>query len=595
MLNRLAAGQSRAQSTRDQIIPAPTKGWVQSGNITQAPLDAAEVLDNFFPTAQSAELRSGATLYADIGASVVRLFTYTSTSVDLFGSTATGIYDCDRIAVGGDTFADVYGLSSGDWSAVQTSTSAGQFLVIANGADPMHYWDAGEWNPINGAAVNDVPYDALSTAFAVGETVTGGTSGASATIVSITQTSATAGTLKVGTITSGPFQNDEALTSAGGAATANGASSAASGITITGVDTSALEQLWLFKERIFAVEKDTMSAWYLPAESIGGAALELPLGSVFAKGGTLLFGATWSLDSGAGMDDVCIFVSSEGEIAVYEGTDPSSAATWSLAGVYEISRPLNKHAFFKAGGDLAILTEDGIIPVSEALRKDRAALQAVAMTFPIEDAWKDAVANRSVEFPITATLWQSKARLYIGVPGDLAYVANARTGAWCRYTGWNVRCSSIADDQLYFANSDGVVLKGENGGSDNGVAYTGAYVPKFSDAGIPNVKQVNMQALTYRASGAPIYYARAWADYEVGESPIPPIGTFEDGDVWGTGVWGAFVWGGSATSKTYTKWKTVRNQGYSLSVGVYVTSNTTSAQVFEILATRIRFEAARPL
>ena len=85
--------------------------------------------------------------------------------------------------------------------------------------------------------------------------------------------------------------------------------------------------------------------------------------------GQFYLGQRGSLDSGSGLDDVCIFVSDQGEIAVYQGTDPASASTWSLVGVYEIGKPLNKHASFGAGGDLAILTEDGIIPVSEALRK----------------------------------------------------------------------------------------------------------------------------------------------------------------------------------------------------------------------------------
>ena len=400
----MRARNARVPVTRDVLFPAPTKGWVQSGNIATAGRDQAEVMDNFFPTAQGARLRGGSSEYADIGAAIARLMVYSSSSDELFAATASGIYDCDRIAGGGVNFADVADLTSGDWSAAQMATAGGSFLVMANGADPVHYYDGSTFYPVNAAAVNNVGYDALTAAFSVGETVTGGTSGATAVILSIVQTSATAGTLRVGAITSGPFQDNEALTSASGAATANGASAAGSSVAITGVTTSSLTQVWLHKARLFFVEKDSLSAWYLPAAQIGGAASELDLGAIFKKGGTLTFGASWSLDSGAGLDDVCVFVTSNGEIAVYEGDDPSSAADWRLAGVYEISRPLNKHAFFKAGGDLAILTEDGIIPVSEALRKDRAALQAVAISYPIEDAWTLAVANRTAQYPITPTL-----------------------------------------------------------------------------------------------------------------------------------------------------------------------------------------------
>lgn len=593
----MRAQNIRVPSTSDVLFPAPTKGWVQSGNITTAGRDQAEVLDNFFPTAQGARLRGGASEYADIGAAVVRMMVYSSTTDDLFATTATGIYDADRINSGGAAFADVYGLQSGDWTAVQVSTAGGDYLVMANGSDPVHYYNGSTFFPINGATVNTVSYDALTLAFSVGEAVTGGTSGATATIVSIVQTSATAGALRLGSITGGPFQDNEALTSAGGAATANGASSVGSSITLTGVSSSNLSQVFLHKSRIWGVEKNSLSVWYLPAASVGGAASELDLGAIFKKGGFISFGASWSLDSGAGLDDVCVIVTTNGEIAVYEGDDPSDANNWRLTGVYEISRPLNKHSYFKAGGDLAVLTEDGIIPVSEALRKDRAALQAVAISYPIEDAWKSAVANRTNDFPITPTLWQSQALLLIGVPGTggLAYVANARTGAWCRYTGWDVRCGAVSSDRLYFGTNAGKVMLGQSGGNDDGVAYIGRYVPKFTEGGTSRVKMANHAGVTVKATERPDFRMACFSNYGIGTYPIASPLSTETGDVWGTGVWGTFVWGTGAAEFPFTEWKTVRASGYSLAPVVVVSSNQSTIPAFEILATRLRFEIANPL
>lgn len=597
MFNRVA-NQRRVQNTADLVLPAPTKGWVQSGNITIAPRDAAEVLDNFFPTAQSARLRGGCTVYADIGGPVVRMFSFSSTSDNLFAATADGIYNCDRIAGGGAAFADVAGLSSGDWSTTQMANAGGRTLVAVNGSDPMHYWNGTTWNPVNDAAVNDVPYDAMTAAFSVGETVTGSTSGATATIVSIVQTSATTGVLKVGAITGGPYQNNEALTSAGGTATANGASGAGSSVTLSNVSTSALSQVWSFKERLFFVEGNTLSAWYLPIESIGGAATEIDLTSIFRRGGSLLFGATWSLDSGSGLDDVCIFVTTNGEIAVYEGTDPSTADTWGLTGIYDIAAPIDKHSFFKTGGDLAVLTDDGIIPVSAALSKDRAALQALAITYPITDKWKEAVARRTAAFPISATLWQSQAMLLCGVPGTkIAYVANAQTGAWCRYTGWDVRCSVVSGNRLYFGTNDGEVRRAESGGSDAGASYQGIYIPKFTDAGVPEIKSAMHAGLLVRASLEPMFAMRAFRDYEIGEGPQPAQLAVEGEASWGGGdTWGGgAVWGGNVSSQTYMRWKSVRATGNTLSVGVYVTSGESTQATFEILALYMRFERGRLL
>jgi hypothetical protein len=94
---------------------------------------------------------------------------------------------------------------------------------------------------------------------------------------------------------------------------------------ITGVTPESLSYVWSFKNRLFFVQKDTQNAWYLPVDSIGGAAVEFPLGGVFTRGGSLLFGASWSTDGGGGLSEQCAFFSSEGEVAVYQGTDPSTA------------------------------------------------------------------------------------------------------------------------------------------------------------------------------------------------------------------------------------------------------------------------------
>ena len=586
------------RNVKTEAFPPPARGWLQSGNIAQAPLDAAEVLDNYIPTAQGARLRGGMTEYADLGTSLVRLWQYTSGGVvDMFGASSSKVWDADRVAVGGsNAFGDVEGLSSGDWSSVQIGTSAGQYCVAVNGADHGMYWDGSEWNPITTVAVNDVGFDAETAAFSVGETVSDGT--ASATILQINKSSTTAGTLKVGTITSGPFTDNNALTSAGGAATANGASAAASAITITGVSTSDLSQVWLFKERLFFVEKDTTSAWYLPTDSIGGAATELPLRSVFKKGGSLLFGASWSLDSGDGLDDVCIFVSTEGEIAVYEGTDPASASTWALRGVYEVGAPVDKHSHFKAGGDLVLLTEDGMVPVSGALVKDRAALQAAALTYPIEDAWKDAIADRSVAEPISAVLWQSKTLLLVGTPSrddgkDVCFVANARTGAWGRITGWDVQCQVVAGDVLYFGTAAGKVMEADTGGNDDGMQITAHYVPKSKT--YAEWQEANSAALIYKAPEELDFDLDCHADYTVDPLSIPATTATTTTTTWGSGTWGTFVWGDEGANASFTNWQTVNNSGYALAPSVSITVNQSARVNMEILGMRLRTEAGNAL
>ena len=511
MLGR--ASEQRVSRTRTDTFPAPTKGWVQSGNLVAAGADQAEVLDNFIVTAQGARLRGGKSSLGDLGAAVIRLFTFQSGANEvMFGSTATAIFDVADIAGG----AVKSSTTSGDWATTQISTAGGQFLVGVNGAD-------------------------------TGFSYTGST-----------------------------FTD----------------------LSITNVAPSDLSQLWLFKERLFFVEGGTQSAWYLPVESIGGSALELDMGSVFRRGGNLLFGATWSLDSGSGLDDVCLFFSDVGEIAVYEGTDPSSASTWALVGVYDIGKPVNKHGWFKAGGDLAVLTQDGIIPVSAALRKDRAALQVDAISYPIEDAWKSAILNGDPAFPVSATLWQSGTLLLVGTPANkggspISFAANARTGGWSRITGWDVQCSAVFEDRLYFGSANGNVYLADATGTDDGAQFTGVYVPKFKYA--DSLNSVNSVGLTYKAPQVLEFDLLAFADYNVAEITPTATASLADYDVWGTGVWGSFIWGSSAEVNTYTTWQSAYANGYATSLGVVITSNQTVPMPFEIVVSRLRSETGYAL
>src|SRR3546814_7978346 len=62
--------------------------------------------------------------------------------------------------------------------------------------------------------------------------------------------------------------------------------------------------------------------------------------------------------SDSGLSEQNIFVSTEGEVAVYQGSDPGEAATWSKVGVYRIGKPLGARAHFRGGGDIAIATSE---------------------------------------------------------------------------------------------------------------------------------------------------------------------------------------------------------------------------------------------
>jgi len=140
---------------------------------------------------------------------------------------------------------------------------------------------------------------------------------------------------------------------------------------ITGVTTTTLNNPCVFKNRLWFIQVNTLKAWYLPVQSVGGAAETLDMSAYCQLGGYLLAVATWTIDSGTGVDDYLVFVTSKGEVLVWQGTDVSNPSTWSLKGVWRVGAPIGSRCLYKYQGDLLYICRDGVLPLSAALQSDR--------------------------------------------------------------------------------------------------------------------------------------------------------------------------------------------------------------------------------
>jgi hypothetical protein len=603
MYSRIAQPSTKAVATaKVAVFPAPSKGIIRNQSLALPKGGGAEVLDNYFPTAEGIRLRKGSAKRGTLPAAATHAFTYSSAGVEqLFYSTATGIYEMTSPA-DVDTSPDalVSGLTSGDWSSVQFATSGNEFIVMVNGSDLMQQYDGDTFYSVNSDKIYLMNYDTETGAFTVGETLTGGTSGATATIVGI-KDDGTTGTLYLRDIAGGPFDNDEIITDGDtGSATSDIPTGVEEWFNVTGVDTDDLSHVWKFKARLFYIERGTTDAWYGSTDAVAGALTKFPLGGVFPSGGSLISGASWSVDSGSGMEDLCAFFTDKGEVAVYSGTDPSSAQTWALVGVYRIGVLLHKNAMVRSGGDLLVATDDGIVPMSSVLTTDRSGLKKAAITYPIEELWRAVVNERKgTNFPFTMTMWHAETMLVVGVPtfsGLPAYVlvCNSRTGAWCRFTGWDVRCLTIFEDHLYFGTSGGLVVEGETGGSDQGGNYTGSCLPRFDTFNDPREKGATAMRVEARSRFEFTPQLFACADYEI-TLPVALNADSQEGtDVWGTAKWGEFAWGSRTGTKTFiTRWDSVSGLGHALSPGLQITSGRTTAPDIEIIALHLMYEVGQ--
>lgn len=230
---------------------------------------------------------------------------------------------------------------------------------------------------------------------------------------------------------------------------------------ITGITPSTITNLSQFKFRVFMCQKDTLSFWYLGVNAVQGAASEFPLAPLFIRGGSLLACGNWTIDSGDGPDDFAAFITTEGELAVYKGTDPSSAVNWGLVGVYQVPRPIGRKCLTKYGGDLLIITEQGLVQMSKVLQSVGIDRQPGLSDKVIGDVQRVASLYKS-NFGWSVSTLSAEAILILNVPvieGAVSqqFVMNTLTGSWSTFSSMNACCFLEMGARLFYGMKGKVV------------------------------------------------------------------------------------------------------------------------------------------
>lgn len=320
----------------------------------------------------------------------------------------------------------------------------------------------------------------------------------------------------------------------------------ASSPALTGVTTTTLIAPFMSKGRLFFIQKDTLSFWYLAAGAAGGALTEFDLSPLARAGGYLMAGATWTLDAGDGPDDRVVFVTSEGEVIVYAGTNPSSGTTWSLVGVYSIGKPLGRRCFAKYGGDLVLITQNGAFPLSAALQSATIDYK-MAISFKIENAFTEAARNYGSNFGWCATVFPARSALLVNIPqaedgAHEQFVMNTITQAWCKFTSWDAEDFAVFNNELYFTSGK-EVLKAWSGtadGEDNIIAYGKT---AFSALGKPGLqKQVKMFRPVLAVNGSFQFLTDIDVDFEDNEITGVATYTVTSGALWDAALWDVGYW-----------------------------------------------------
>lgn len=335
------------------------------------------------------------------------------------------------------------------------------------------------------------------------------------------------------------------------------------------LDPKKITNVTLFKSRLYLTERDSLSFWFLAPNSIAGEASEFPLGAVFQRGGYLVAVNTWTLDGGNGMDDYFVLITSEGELAVYKGYDPSSAANWGLVGVFQLARPVSYKCFTRFGGDLLIFTEAGLVPLSAALQSVVVEKNA-SISRKVETVLKEASQLYRSNFGWEIILFPSAPFVLLNIPlGTLTSfqcVMNTTTGAWTRFTNWNATCWGLLGGRLLYAVGS-EVYEAWVGGTDNGAAIQAEARTAYNYLNSRGTgKRITLARPSFTISREIYYKLSVTTDFSTELIRDSEGKAVVEEAIWDTALWDSAYWAGLTTS---ARWQTVSHvAGRAFSIGL---------------------------
>jgi hypothetical protein len=240
--------------------------------------------------------------------------------------------------------------------------------------------------------------------------------------------------------------------------------------TIAGVDPKALIHCYSHQKRLWFVEKNSTRGWYLPPGQVYGIAHSFDFGSLWSRGGYLQQIITWTIDDGEGADDHLLAISSEGQVAVYKGTDPDGVDTWGLAGVYYAGAPLGRRCATRFGGDVLILTQLGAVQMSDLLKSTKVNPTQENHFKYVQQLLSGAAGLTGDEFGWQPFIYPGANMVVANIPANAStsyqLVMNDITKAWSEFLGYNAHCWELHLQEPFFGAS-GAVYQAWDGTTDD--------------------------------------------------------------------------------------------------------------------------------
>ena len=358
----------------------------------------------------------------------------------------------------------------------------------------------------------------------------------------------------------------------------NGSGSfAAAGFTIGGSADDDLTAPFIYKERLYFVKG--ASVFYGNTRAVSGALEEFDFSYQLTKGGKVLFGGSSTFDVGEDSTEVFIVATDQGEVLVYTGSYPGDPTTWQIHGHYYLGQPFGVRSFCNMGGELHIITELGVYPISQvlsgAVNRDETGRQ-VRASENIDNAFTNA-AKYFFDLFGWEGLFYPRGNMFIvngplNTESSVQFVMNTLTGAWCKFQGMDAASWCVSDRYAYFGGFDGHVYRFDtvqnDGAYSTTVAGTGVNVhgeTAFTWCGDETMNKDYLLVRAITLSTAKVSLTLGInANFQRGalESPIE----LEGAEVaeWDVALWDDAEW--SDLEKVNLDWKAVAGAGLNMNL-----------------------------
>jgi len=560
--------RNRAARVSIESIPPPVGGLNTLNSIADMPPTDALILDNYFPGPGGVPLRNGFEEWASgITGNVETVAVYDSgVTQRMFAIAGGALYDVTaRAAVGAPVLT---GLSNSRWQWANFGNAGGQYLWMCNGVDYPLIYDGTTWHTVRTASAQAISSITASGTLATLTTVTphGLVDGDQITVSGAVPASYN-GTFTI-TATGDNTLTYETANPPPGSATTVGTYAVL--WSITGVDPRTFVNVTAFQNRLWFATVESFTPYYLGLDAVSGVASGFNVAPEMELGGYLMGMATWTLDNSAGLNEYLCFVSSNGEVVVYVGYDPTLSSAWSLSAKFRIGRPLGRRFYEKVGSDLVFATSDGLTPLSKALLTDRSQLQSED-TYKIGPSVNSDAQTYGQNFGWQPILFPSGNKLIINVPtaedqSARQYVMNTLTNAWCRFTGWNANTFALFNDELFFGGA-GMVARADVNADDNGTVINGDFQPAFSYFSLRGRKKAFKMVRPIILANSQIALTLDLSvDFLTSLPSSSPGLSVSDSAPWDATKWDTMPWGDAQS--IIKDWVSVNGQGFAGTVRI---------------------------